>query len=45
MHDSERTLVRAEYGYWTDLQTPTIKKKSAATALNTALASVHTQKA
>jgi hypothetical protein len=28
-----------------DLQTPTVKKKSAATALNTVLASAHTQKA
>jgi hypothetical protein len=36
-HDSGRTLVCAEYGY------QQLKKKSAATALNTALASAHTQ--
>jgi hypothetical protein len=41
VHDSGRALVRAEYGY----PKGSPKKKSAATALNTGLASAHTQMA
>jgi hypothetical protein len=26
-HDSGRTLVRVEYGYWKDLQIPTVKEE------------------
>jgi hypothetical protein len=43
VHDSGRILVCAEYGYRRDLQYQQLKKKSAATALNTVLASAHIQ--
>jgi hypothetical protein len=44
--DSGRTLVRAEYGYPNGISKhQQLKKKSAATALNTLLASAHAQTA
>jgi hypothetical protein len=43
-HDSGRTLVCAEYGLSEGISKyQQLKKKSAATALNTVLASAHTQ--
>jgi hypothetical protein len=43
-HDSGRTLVCAEYGYPNGISKyQQLKKKSAATALNTMLASAHIQ--
>jgi hypothetical protein len=42
-HDSGRTLIHAEYGYLVISKHQQLKKKSTVTALNTVLASAHTQ--